>query len=339
MTRCIYCRSELNRNHPPDDMTVSKEHVVPYALGGSDAFSTLDVSKKYNNQFGHDIDAKFINLLPLSIKRHILHIAGQSGKIPPITWRAQSLDNGARSTITIDADGRIDCSFDTMTERVETQKGEWLSVSGSPDKVTGILSGLLAKASKRGKEIYTTSGEKVRSTDDVFRQRDIEDSNHFRASIQAFDMDIWIRGIFKMVLGLGHILLGPEWTFSVDGGDRIRTVLVTERKEWPINCIRGFATGELPSEIGRVLGITAEVRKANRHTLAILPYEGSAVAIVSLFGGNDVPEALVSLGGNPGHLVVVNDTLKPDTRMGVQIDPTTRNTKWITMLDLLNAGP
>lgn len=337
MTQCIYCRSELNDNDPQDGMTRSKEHIVPFALGGCDVFSTMDVSKKYNNDFGHDIDAKFINLPPISIKRHMLHLVGQKGKVPPIIWRGHSLDNGAPATITIHADSKVECAFDITTERIATKTHETLSVSGDADKVKDILSGMLAKygkQGKRGKRIYSESGEEIRTMGDFAKYYQIEESNVFGFSIQAFDFDVWIRGISKMILGLGHVLLGPEWTFSSDGGDRFRTVLVMDRQHWPINSMRGTAMGELPHEIAHMLGITPEVREKNKHTLAIFPNKNKTIAVVSLFGGKDIPEALVELGGESGKLAVVNETMNAKARIGVQIDPTTRSAEWITVEDL-----
>ena len=338
MTQCIYCRSELNDNDPQDDMTRSKEHIVPFALGGSDAFSTSDVSKKHNNDFGRDIDAKFINLPPISIKRHMLHLVGQSGRIPPIIWRGKSLDNGAPATITIHDDWKVECKFDITTQRVDKQTHEILSVSGDADKVKSIFSGMLAKYKKQGKTIYSMSGEEIWTIDDFSKHYKIDESNNFGFSIQEFDFAVWTRGIFKMILGLGHVLLGPEWTFSSDGGDRFRAVLATDRQHWPINSMRGFATGELPSDIAQVLGITPEVREQNKHTLAILPHKAETVAVVSLFGGKDIPEALIGLGGERGKLAVVNEMMNPKARIGVQIDPTSRSAKWITVEDFVNAA-
>ena len=339
MTRCIYCRSELNDNNPQDEMTRSREHIVPFAIGGSNAFSTFDVSKQYNNDFGRDIDAKFINLLPISIKRQMLHLVGQSGKVPPIVWRGKSTDNGAPSTITIHNDWKVECEFDISTKRIDKQTHEIFSISGDADKVKGILSGMLEKYKKQGKRIYSMSGEEIRKMDDFSNHYEIEENNHFGSSVKAFDFDVWTRGIFKMILGLGHVLLGPEWTFSSDGGDRFRTVLTTERQHWPVNSMRGFATGELPSEIAHILGINQKVREKNRHTLAILPYESETVAVVSLFGGKDVPEVLVGLGGETGKLAVVNETMNAKAPIGVQIDPSTRSTVWITVEDLVKAVP
>lgn len=336
MARCIYCRSELNNNSPQDEMTRSREHIVPFAIGGSNEFSTFDVSKKYNNDYGRDIDAKFINLLPISIKRQMLHLVGQSGKVPPIVWHGKSIDNGAPATITIHDDWKVECEFDISTERFDKQTHEIFSVSGDADKVKRILSGVLEKCRKQGKRIYSSSGDEITRMDDFSKHYEIEESNNFGSSIVAFDLDVWTRGIFKMILGLGHVLLGPAWTFSSDGGDRFRTVLAMDRQHWPVSSMRGFTTGELPNEIALALGIDDEVREKNKHTLAILPTESQTVAVVSLFGGKCVPEALVGLGGESGKLAVVNEMMNRNATIGVRIDPSSRGTEWIRVEDVVN---
>ena len=51
MSHCIYCRGLLNKNDPPDDMTQSKEHIIPWALGGSNEFVTWDTMSKVQQRF------------------------------------------------------------------------------------------------------------------------------------------------------------------------------------------------------------------------------------------------------------------------------------------------
>ncbi len=73
--------------------------------------------------------------------------------------------------------------------------------------------------------------------------------------------------MFKVALGLGHLVLGSDWTFSANG-DRLRAILVNETKDWPpfdgIN-------PPLPWEIERCLGIDQTVRNRHQHTLIVLP--------------------------------------------------------------------
>lgn len=333
MTRCIYCRSELNENDPSDDLTKSKEHIVPWALGGSEQFITWDASRKYNNDLGSDIDAPFMNLLPLAIKRHEFKIKGQGGTIPPIELKARSLDNGEPLTVVIDIDGNVQFNFETTV--VDDTKSKYTErlVAGPPDRVHQILTGMLAKAKKKGNTIYSLIGEPMRDIADFTSHFEVEETDLVHASVQI-DGETWVRGIFKILLGLGHVVLGPEWTFSMDGGDRIRSVLFLDRKDWPENSLRGFSAGALPDGIAYALGITEAVRNGGHHTIAILPGFEHPTAVVSLFGGNGIPEVMVSLGRERGYLAPVNDILKAGTRIGVRIDPRTRQAKWLTVDEL-----
>jgi hypothetical protein len=108
MARCIYCLAELNNKEPADDMTGTVEHIVPLSLGGSRAFGTTDTSKKYNNDFGRDIDAPFMNLPFLAIKRHMFGLKGYSGNFTAIEWKIRSTENGEPGTLTIDEQGNVD---------------------------------------------------------------------------------------------------------------------------------------------------------------------------------------------------------------------------------------
>src|SRR5262249_12954227 len=100
MIRCIYFpERELNDDRPPNDCTKSLEHIVPWALGGSNACATEDVSRKANSEFGTEIDAPFSNLLPIAFWRHTLKLAGQSGTIPPIVFDAIATKNGMKAKI------------------------------------------------------------------------------------------------------------------------------------------------------------------------------------------------------------------------------------------------
>lgn len=332
MPLCIYCYQQLNSNNPPDDMTSTREHVVPWALGGSNQFSTHEASKKYNNDFGRDIDAPFIDLLPLAIKRHQLGIEGYSGTIPPIRWKARSLDNDEPIEISIAPDGQVSYRHDTVVIKDEKATHSNVLVGADRERTREILAGMLAKARKSGQSIYSATGDPIRTVTDMERHYTIEETSLMRADVKALDFDVWVRGIFKMILGLGHIVLGSTWTFGVDG-NRFRAVLAEDRKHWPTESLRGFATGEIPDDIAGLLGITPAVRQARMHTLAILPGE-EPMAIVSLFGGDGVPEAMIATGAEQGALAVVNDTMKRTTRVGARIDPRTRQVTWITIGDL-----
>ena len=71
-------------------------------------------------------------------------------------------------------------------------------------------------------------------------------------------------------------------------------------------------------------------------TLAILPKESGKdlTAVVSLFGGNGIPESVVMIGVEHGLLSAPNDTMDPKIRIGLQIDPSSRQATWITVGDI-----
>ncbi len=331
--RCIYCRNELTEEVGDDTRIPTLEHIVATSMGGSDAFATRDASKKYNNDFGSSIDAPFMNQLPIAVMRHRLGLAGYGGSIPPIELRARSLDTGEPATIVIDHEGNVDYRFEPVVITEEREKFTRRLVGGDPERVRQILDGMLRKAKADNKTFYSLTGRQISSSSDLPEFADIEETTTLKASV-TMDGTVWARGLFKIILGLGHFFAGPDWTFSPDGGDRVRSVLVCDREHWPANSLRGFMAGQVPSDIASLLGMTPETRHRKLHTLAVLPRENSLCAVVSLFGG-ELPEAMASLGGERGKLAAINDSMPPQTRVGVQIDPVTRETTWITIEDML----
>jgi hypothetical protein len=336
MPQCIYCRAELNNNVPADPMTASLEHILPLALGGSNAFVTTDVSRQHNHDLGSDIEAPFMNLPLLAMKRHLLGLRGHGGTVPPIEWKMRSTENGEPGLITIDDTGNVDVLFEPVVITDQKPTHTQRLVAGSSDRVREILEGMLRSAQKKGERVYTLSGEEIRALPDFERHFEIEETGVLHAQV-GFDFEAWVRGIFKIVLGLGHVVLGPNWTFSADGGDRVRSVLFLSPEHWPRSSMQGFTTGRIPDEIANTLGIDETVRALNQHTLAILPGK-TPRAVISLFGGNNVPEAIMTLGTEQGLLASVNETMKPDTRVGLRINPVTRDVVWLTVADLNRAA-
>jgi hypothetical protein len=262
----------------------------------------------------------------------MLGLKGHSGTFPQIEWKMRSTKNGEPGTITIDDQGNIDVRFDPVVITNKKAQHTERLVAGSPDRVREILDGMLNATKKKGEQIYTLSGEKIQSLPDFERHFVVEDTGVLHASV-GFDFVAWVRGIFKIVLGLGHIILGPNWTFSADGGDRVRSVLFVPPSDWPRSSMQGFTTGRLPTDIAKLLGISDAIRAQNQHTLAILPGK-TPRAVVSLFGGNNIPEAIMSLGSEQGLLASPNETMNPATRVGIRINPVTRDAIWLTVRDL-----
>jgi hypothetical protein len=124
MARCIYVpERELNDDRPPNERTKSIEHVVSWALGGSNGCTVDDVSTKANNDLGTEIDASFSNLLPIASWRHTLKLEGQSGTIPPIVFDAVAAKNGTPAEIRFHADGQVEFRAKLCAKRKSLSKG------------------------------------------------------------------------------------------------------------------------------------------------------------------------------------------------------------------------
>jgi hypothetical protein len=327
LVKCIYSWMDLNQDIPQNDYTQSKEHIVPWAIGGSDGLVTHDASKKYNNDFGSSIDEPFANTLPIAIKRHELGLKSQSGVIPPIVWQLRSRDTNEIGKITIDIDGNVSVKFDPIVVTEDHSSYQRRLVAGSPESVKRIFDGMLKAAHSRNQNIYDPNGDVIESWEDALAGAEIESSHAFSGNVVALDFNAWNRGMFKMALGLAHLVLGPDWTFSADA-DRLRAVLVNERKDWPP--FQGV-NPPLPPEIERCLGIDQNVRTAQQHTLIVLPGR-QPLAVISLFGGS-VPQFAISVGSVLGKFGKL-ENMAVDQLVGFRVDPTTRKTTQLLVADI-----
>ena len=71
--KCIYCKQEIRRP--------SKEHIVPYALGGRYSSKEI-VCGDCNDQLGHDVDTVLVDWKPFVLARSLLGLEGYGGYIP-----------------------------------------------------------------------------------------------------------------------------------------------------------------------------------------------------------------------------------------------------------------
>lgn len=332
--KCLYTHSILNRNSPPDDNTESKEHIIPYALGGSNDFVTFDCSKKANNDFGRDIDAPFMAIPLVGMKRHEFAIKGQGGSVPPIEFKAKVMELNEEGTITFPHNG-IPYMDLPLTSDGSMSEGK-IAFAGSPDRVKVATKGLLQKANRKGLQVLTQDLAPITDATTLIENVTINTGQsvhvEMRLGIDNF-FEPWEKGILKIVLGLGHKILGEQWTFS-PSGDRIRLALVCPGTQWQSVGIKGDVLCKLPTEIKTLLRI-----KPNIHTVGVLPYTDCRMAaIISLFGG-EVFDAIVDLGDDVGKYAATNDTLPRDMKICFHIDPSSRKTELNTLEQVLNNNP
>lgn len=86
---CIFCGQKKES---------SLEHVIPEAIGNN-SFTTNRVCKDCNSALGATIDDKFVNSLPIEMKRETLKLKGYKGNIPQVLKRGED-SNG--NTIILD---------------------------------------------------------------------------------------------------------------------------------------------------------------------------------------------------------------------------------------------
>jgi hypothetical protein len=340
MARCIYVpERELNDDRPPNDRTKTIEHIFPWALGGSNGCTIEDVSRKANSDLGTEIDAPFSNLLPIASWRHRLKLEGQSGTIPPVVLDAVATKNGAPAEITFHADGRVEFIPKLSVQRNSIVAGaEKVAIRGQRLDVERVLSGMMQKAQRTGKKFHTLTGDLLASMADFEKQYEAVELDEFKVldilpCFPEFNQKVWARGIMKMVLALGHKVLGPEWTFG-EWGDLVRRCLADEESRWPKDRFRGRLTCGLPRTVCDVLGITPESMERYEHVIAILPADNDMqlTAVVSLFGGKNVPQAVIGIGPPVGALrVSADDTLPRQLPVGWRIRPSTRAAEPITV--------
>lgn len=344
MTRCIYePEIELNDDRLQNDLTKTLEHIVPWALGGSDCCSIEDVSKKANNDLGTEIDAPLSNLLPIAFWRHRLKLEGHSRTIPPIVFNATATKNGAEAKITFHADGRVDFVPGLQVRKDQlAREAEQVSIAGQPVDVERVLQGMRQKAERTGRKFHTITGDPLITAADFERQYESVELDEFKlhgiqSLLPEFNQKVWARGLLKMVLGLGHKVVGPEWTFG-QWGDLVRRCLSADESHWAKDQLRGRLTCRLSQEICRTLGITSESIEHHEHVLAVLPADTNKpmMAVVSLFGGENVPQAIIGIGPPVGDLLVApDDTLPAQLPLGWRIRPSTRSVEAITVAEMV----
>lgn len=323
--RCIYGRMPLKDGDP--EWRPSEEHIVHATMGGSRLFATQDVSSKYNSDYGSRIDAPFVELLPYAIKRQMLRIKNYKGDLKSIQFQVTPTDSDRTATVTIDPDLNVDVQFQPRGATTDRGTHTEYVFEGSSDDVERMFRGALSKATRKGETLYTPDGTVLKDILGGLKASQTTSHRSFSGQI-VFSEEVWVRGICKMVLGLGHVILGPDWTFS-PSADALRSVLEFPYERTSSWVKRNFA--RLPETVALTLGINDQVRNDNLHTLAVIPRSGSRgpIAIVSLFGGQAFNDIMVEVGPDAGILVTVNDTLDPRARIGVRINPVDRNVEWI----------
>jgi hypothetical protein len=278
--RCIYTGDVLD---PTDEkLKPSNEHVIPLALGGSNQFTTADVS-----------DDAVAGALPFLMLRQTYNLVGHRKTVPSVKISGEFLDIGARARCEIEQSGALSFTIQNETQvkevEIETRtggatKGTIIKIGSTEERARILLRARLEQARSRKLSLYSQFGE-IKDEEDIEVALSYADRNEGRQFKGRVTVDVnamnvaRARRMVKIALGLGHRVLGPEWTFG-PGGMMLRAHLFPAKKDLNFGDLRGTIDADVPKVMKDIFGFVE-----NRHVMAVLPMKQATVAIVSLFGG------------------------------------------------------
>ena len=186
-------------------------------------------------------------------------------------------------------------------ENEQRTSGQIIALASTEDRVRFLLKGRLAQAEKRQLRLITEFGE-VKDEEDIdiaLMLADRKEGREFKAKI-TIDTSAFHAArahlLVKIALGLGHRVLGPEWTFG-PGGMMLRSHLFPGRKDLNFGLLRGTINADLPDIFLKLFEITE-----NRHIMAVLPMKKKTIALIALFGGQ-AGTAVIDLGADMRRLL------------------------------------
>ena len=223
---CIYHGEEH------DEADRSKEHIVPYAAGGSDQLVTWDTCHEANNALGSSADGPMINSFFFAAARWSHGVASADGRIPPIEFRGSVEIEGEKvpATYMIKPDRSVELS---VSPRVAS---DWdkhtFRVACDPKDLPRILGDLQAKGRKKGMALDLSAANA--SEKHIVRVENPSMETGFSLGVYALH-----GGFLKMALAFTHHCLGEDWSLG-EVADSIRTVLWDESPDkWSTAPIHG----------------------------------------------------------------------------------------------------
>jgi hypothetical protein len=313
----------------PEGTQFSPEHIIPFALGGSNEF-TIPVCSKSNSDFGAYIDARFLEVFPVSHERFVRNIKSYSGQEPCIVFRGTTELNGKTVKVTYEiAQTEKVLRTVPVVESEQKTDGMHYHIQASPDQVREILQSVNRKAARQGGHVCDLSGKPV-AINDLLAKASVRESI---PTIQCtWDYGEWAiaaqREFVKVALGASHFLLGESYSRSNDA-DRLRQFLNTPDQALHTIPITGSIW---PSTVGNALAglhrILGRGGDPDQHLVALLHMNGELVTFISFFG--DI-NGKIRVAEDP----TICGLVKPQDGFVLRIDPATRAMTRGTFADLL----
>jgi hypothetical protein len=288
---CVYCGED---HDPTTDFT--DEHIVPYALGGSDEL-TIQVCRSSNNSLGGLVDKPFIEIFPVRAQRFFLGLRGTDGTEPTIDLGGKSLVNGKEVDVkyTITKDGKELRIAKPTVAKTPGDGWDYWSVAGDPKQVREIIEGKLKSLNTRRKQARSESGE-VLTLENLGAFLASAPVNEVRSIVKKIEIDplACFQCLAKMALSTGHFVLGESFSRSA-GADMLRKAVYAkdlQAARIPCSFVWPYTDGKEQ--------LFAPFQIKHSHVLGVL-YGEPTIFIASLFGEYDafIPLAPYETGKAP----------------------------------------
>lgn len=209
---CAYC----GEGH--DESTAfTDEHVVPYAIGGSNAF-TIRVCQASNNSLGGLVDKPFIENFIVRSQRFLLGLSGTDGTEPTLDLSGEKEISGKNVDVTYrvqkDNTKLLKIASPTVT-KTSVKEGERWTVSGDPADVRRVIEGKLNTVMAKGKTITDANGKVLTPDDlDALLAGNVKPLDPGILMTVQLDLLDFVRFFAKLTLATGHYVWGDTFSRS-----------------------------------------------------------------------------------------------------------------------------
>lgn len=325
MNRCIYCTKPLIPREAKDDrLNPSLEHIIPYSLGGSDGFATRDACVGCNGTLGDTVDADCINQPYIVIHRQTHAIKGYSGSVPPLELPARSTAGNEPATMILPHQTPATFKHKPVVIRQDETSSERILVAGDEAQVTGIVSGIVAKAKKRGERVLDVATGLPLDIAASIAAAERETFGKYKVEM-VISLDALHRELIKIAFGFAHLVLGWQWTGS-PYARRMRLVARGAGTSTDIERLARQANPQIRSKLP--MGCAGPTD----HFVSLLPLGSETGIVVSLFN-DPLLTAFVDVDVDPQLLeagIAAND------RLMAVVNHQSRKTQWIGLLEFTN---
>ena len=266
MTNCPY--------HPPGkahSADVSKEHIIPFAIGGSNDFA-IQTCRECNSVMGDTVDPLLVNYPLIQIKRLLLGLDSTSGN--EATWKAEGTADfegkEVRVSYSLKGSGNTLISPPSVEVQELPNGDKHYRIACEESEARKIVDGIRARYEKRG--------FKVPPVDAVIEQGVIV---KWTPEIKMrWKMPTFERPFAKIALGTGCFLFGGIYAQS-NGANLLRAALWTQSQQEVSKLpIHGSVWPNLPKEVDVFRGY---VRK-DEHFCLVSKLEKRLTFTCFLFG-------------------------------------------------------